>query len=1808
MKKLSLDDVLGLGLGGRHLQLRAPTEPDRDNASDSRIIEVALPDSGGAAVHSEPSSASVGKTNETPKPKRRGRPPGKSAKKTESQIPVADAALGPERSASRVDLTSSQTLSTYETNAPTSSSRPRTPIGTTPPAEISSPQQTTPASSTPSSRRDRLSSGTDIKKKAKFTPHNKVEREEGDAKIKAGIPGVYINPTISVVPEEQQGRKGKKRTIAVFKSAKLKIAQWLAGRAGTWKEEYAKRTGNYPASIDQNAEANEPTSLKAKDFHDGSNGSLLNPSANSAYSAKQVAQPPQPNEANTQDHTPERLPPSSYPSDISPRQQYVSNISRTKTPQNATQIARATSQQDDNLPPHASVQPPRPNSLPTFLRPIQSTYKSPYSSNSASFPQSVTPQLGAPKYKSPYQPITPPSMPTLQLQSLLGNSSVPDGPPVNAQRNGDKEESLPMPGSDIGVKRKRGRKASAAEDRPNKRHKGIPSASVQSPSILGNGESQSKITGEITPQSEALKSILKQQEEEKAKEAQRDQELQDQLLAAEAIEVPEHLVRLSAAHENSVGNLILSRDQITLTFLSMGQPLHQSPKLVLPVSTIIDNPIVSMAGSKPMELRVRSRDDSNAEVIHRFNIGLTQTARKAADVMRAKLVLARINIRATAAGSPYVSEDEKDEAAIKAAKPFWCEKCDKRFKNKEGILYHSTRSQTSCNPNFDASTHRRRSHVQTPKKKKKKKKSVKIVEPSQEAVTHIEDQREVEEAEKGDNRQSESDGSDSLDSVIEWAEKVSRPKRKSISSRRRKRDSNQADGEHPSTTLHSNEEVSEEAPGHSASEEDESMEDDVYLPVEEKSPRNRKRAAMQERWARVKAFGGNKLTGEKSLQGQPSPFGAPKRMRMPLTEEERERRATSMARKLQCWDTALSFLPNTETGAWDQTPGRVRKIHRKPIRRYELPEPITFMQSEDGAWSLRPFGHGVKPIYARPSRRADGNPFLPNYLKRLENGFRPVLMPTKNRLFLPAAPGKRLLEDPTSYTPLSSIEDVESGSRPTRRSRRALRVSLDPDFDESLDSDFRISKITGKPVRPYRRGYEPVSKGARSRGDDTANYRTRNSQDIDQIHLLNSLEPKKISPAKGRLSNPGLYSLPTGFGLGLSQTTDDELSKPDDAESNLRLHKEIPPSFSLSDILDDAATETVPPIVSDIDQVAIWEQGIGSELLCSGTLIPNYRWVNHTVRSLRGASDMQHIKIAWDNDRSFDMTTLPYTELDEVEEASLFDIPPTPQYRVPRSSLKPASQDARDLRELHRGWTTRRLTALSSDLAGLGDSPEKVAKELGAQIALPATISRTRHGDSNMTEAEDARLIVGVCVLRTLTGGLDQNIDWILVSTLFKTFSMNFLTKRWTALFQKKRVVIEKLMVDFQEAFLPAYKNGEVPPLDYDNLVAYDWNWLVDWAMKNLDMTLGTKSIELPDTRERLDKLYHVKEQNIDNTRQEGYFSLTYPVYKRMELASSVGNVLSTIQKPEAKCADDVKIDTLTLVKSWVRAAALTPDEVWDPQVMKKMFKALNDPRHEDRKGNDPATKKLVDEAAEILKAEKVIMQKNKGRATPDRSYEPTDIFFSGLRKHVTVQQFIEAAQFKDFLDQEFSRGAPCVRSDYMANEGTLMCVTHLQAHGRIRLKPIGNPMNKFGLGEGSYETRKIPKEKFRFDMDIYPTAKYLYDADNEILHHVRHTEPPRGSKLGELPVWYGVGGRLIVPLWQRVLVAFASIIALRAGSPIEALKKIFKPTLEEWEIWRLLEWGTEHGLFDRLHTMVGGWTTGEWWWLIVGWCCSGGA
>ena len=105
-----------------------------------------------------------------------------------------------------------------------------------------------------------------------------------------------------------------------------------------------------------------------------------------------------------------------------------------------------------------------------------------------------------------------------------------------------------------------------------------------------------------------------------------------------------------------------------------------------------------------------------------------------------------------------------------------------------------------------------------------------------------------------------------------------------------------------------------------------------------------------------------------------------------------------------------------------------------------------------------------------------------------------------------------------------------------------------------------------------------------------------------------------------------------------------------------------------------------------------------------------------------------------------------------------------------------------------------------------------------------------------MTEADEQKLIVGVTVIRTLTGGLNRSIDWVLVARLFPHLDQAILNKRWPPLGQKYKAQLEKLQSDFQEAFIAAYRESVVPPIDYDNLMDYDWQWLVGWAEQQLDI------------------------------------------------------------------------------------------------------------------------------------------------------------------------------------------------------------------------------------------------------------------------------------------------------------------------------------------------------------------------------------
>jgi hypothetical protein len=247
-----------------------------------------------------------------------------------------------------------------------------------------------------------------------------------------------------------------------------------------------------------------------------------------------------------------------------------------------------------------------------------------------------------------------------------------------------------------------------------------------------------------------------------------------------------------------------------------------------------------------------------------------------------------------------------------------------------------------------------------------------------------------------------------------------------------------------------------------------------------------------------------------------------------------------------------------------------------------------------------------------------------------------------------------------------------------------------------------------------------------------------------------------------------------------------------------------------------------------------------------------------------------------------------------------------------------------------------------------------------------------------------------------------------------------------------------------------------------------------------------------------------------------------------------------------------------------------------------------------------------MNEAIAALRKDKIIIKRPISTSGPGRQWQAGAMFSQVFaRKQVTQIQVVEAVQFKRLLDSEFSSGKSCVHTDYMAGEGTALCITQLQAHGRIRLQGVNIPMDKFGWAEDADRADRIPKSTFHFQIEIYPTATYVYDDNNPSLRDALMAEPPRGGSGGEIPVWYGITDKLISDIWGKVIVAFSGIVALRPGSKVEALTNDFNSTLEEWEVRRLLEWGVKVGLFKRIHEEVEGWAVTEWWWATTGRYCE---
>ncbi|KAI1003365.1 hypothetical protein K3495_g4842 [Podosphaera aphanis] len=868
------------------------------------------------------------------------------------------------------------------------------------------------------------------------------------------------------------------------------------------------------------------------------------------------------------------------------------------------------------------------------------------------------------------------------------------------------------------------------------------------------------------------------------------------------------------------------------------------------------------------------------------------------------------------------------------------------------------------------------------------------------------------------------------------------------------------------------------------------------------------------------------------------------------------RRTSKAPASYQFWKPA-SFLQNPKSGAWELPISACSKNYtaKSTYRSRYLPEPITYLQADSGTWSIRPFGHGATPIYSRPSRMTTGNPNGISYLEKKHSSFRPIMYPpVNNMVHCPLPLSKHFKADSTETR------------TPTSRKSRSIRTRTQKASNTSTKTQESPTKLDPIPMDHNDEGHETIasetpqaSKRAkryttRQKSDhefkldldidmepthDSAEKTTKDKTSLSELEILSLFEPKKLGSEAAR--NPGLETLPASFGISNSVYT-----------------------------LITQRSLDYPVNYPNIEFIVPNSVAHDSDFTAGSWLVPDavqYKSDNYDLR--------------WDDQTALDLESIPYRDLTfalNIEET----VPKTrrPQFQPSKSTRSKPSGGSSRLR------CTRILTHLNVDFCGIGDGPEASAKFLGIPMAAGDDIAqlRKRNSHDSMSLMVEKRFIIAVVIIRALTGGIECLTDWVLVSLLFPKFSLNFIKGHWKQLLIRHKDAIDRLERDFQEIFVGAYESGEIPSIDYDNLQEYDWNNLVDWTINNIDTSFSHKPISIPSSRAELERRYKLEVLESKESWRDKCFETNAATYRRLDYASFNALAVPIRKTQEASSYSD--LTDLSVAKSWIRAIALSPEDESSLDVATKRVKEF---------GEDIAARAH----AELIDS-KVIMQRSKKRPnSSNRSYEATELFSRPLRREVKPKCFRDANVFKQYLDSEFRSGKTCVRVDYMAWDGDVMVISNLLANGRIELLAVDVPKEKFGLTEGGYETKKIPRERLRFEVDIHPTSTYMFEEENEVVLKALSMGPPRGSQKA-LPVWYSVSETVIEVMWKEVFSAVAQVMALRAGVTMPEVKRIFTPTMEGWEVQLLLDWGRQIGLFQRLHPDLDGWIVGEWWWAYA--------
>ncbi|KAK4103875.1 hypothetical protein N658DRAFT_521719 [Parathielavia hyrcaniae] len=611
---------------------------------------------------------------------------------------------------------------------------------------------------------------------------------------------------------------------------------------------------------------------------------------------------------------------------------------------------------------------------------------------------------------------------------------------------------------------------------------------------------------------------------------------------------------------------------------------------------------------------------------------------------------------------------------------------------------------------------------------------------------------------------------------------------------------------------------------------------------------------------------------------------------------------------------------------------------------------------------------------------------------------------------------------------------------------------------------------------------------------------------------------------------------------------------------------------------------------SVFNQCAAWEQSRrGMSVMLGSDVAPGYIFINFSAPPPK--PDTRPINLVWSEETHYNLETLPYEDLedDDYGDVMCHEDGERAEMEGVLSPKKRRVQRPPGAKRMQGRPPKLRLAAI------------KTMREHTAFPRAPEDLLRDKQDDLDWS-SENVRLAAFI-VVTTLLGGVDRVVDWGLMLRLVPDQTISQLRHYWCALKKDRLSTIVGLTEKFRRAFLRAYEKNEVPPIDFDNVLAYDWKSLIKWTTQ-LDMA---ERRTLPSTRSALDETVTVSNVKHGNRHwMEAYYHPQRSIFNRFQDATSEALAVSLDDVPEPKPSLE-----MILAMSWTRSLCVTPVESYPAEAVLHKRNSLFPDR-----SKTEITELMLKGVDQLQR--KGVLSKSSSKWTNGRSWRFNTRVLDCLEKYAQQDKFAKAVQFKQELDRAF-RAGETKRVTYLTNDGMVMALLNLQANGRVRVETTGQPNVPLGHEPGNYETRKYTKKYMHFRLDIVPTESYLYDEPSrregehdddeeeteedatlaDLRRRVKSARPPTQGPGGAVPVWCDVLGKVDAERWLRYLSAVLVTLASRGSMGAEDLVRTLKPIIMVFEAELIVEWASRLGLL-RAQLEGSAPAVMEWWWVAV--------